>query len=248
MHLQEGDHFLNGIIAMILQKTEKFNIGKLKKMDSIKEIDEKTNELISQYFNIESEYRYALRVMSAKLENLDDYCQSHFDHNPIHHMESRIKTPESILEKMVRRNYPLTFDELKKNIYDIAGIRVVCNYINDIYQIIKLLSMQKDLTLRLSKDYIIKPKDTGYRSFHLVYEVEIYMHNELKMVPVEIQFRTLAMDMWASLEHELRYKSKNSLSEKDKANLKKYSDDLYNVDLNMQRIYIATTVGDDDND
>lgn len=233
---------------MILQKTEKLNINRLNNIQSFKNLDAKTKEVLIQYLNIESEYRYALREMSAKLENLDDYCQSHFDHNPIHHIESRIKSPESILEKMLRRGYDLSFDTLKKNIYDIAGIRVVCNYINDIYQIVNLLMKQKDLQVSITKDYIVKPKDTGYRSLHVVFSMELYLDHEVKHVPVEIQFRTLAMDMWASLENELRYKSKNNLSDENKKRLSQYSEDLYKVDLNMQRVYISAIVGDDDND
>ena len=228
---------------MILQKTEKFTLSRLNNIQLLRDLDEKTKNLMTQYLNVESEYRFALREMSAKLENLDDYCQRHFDHNPIHHMESRIKTPESILEKMERREYDMDFESLRKNVYDIAGIRVICNYINDIYQIINLLCQQRDLEIQIKKDYIISPKPTGYRSLHIVFDVEIYFNNQIKKVPVEIQFRTIAMDMWASLEHELRYKSHNNLSDEEKNNLKTYSDTLYNVDLNMQRIYIANTVG-----
>lgn len=233
---------------MILQKTEKMNINRLNSIAESISLDEKTKKLMVEYIAIESEYRYALREMSAKLENLDDFCQGHFDHNPIHHMESRIKTPKSIIEKMIRKGYDFSFPSLKKNIYDIAGIRVVCNYINDIYQIVDLLTKQKDLVVLLKKDYIVNPKESGYRSLHLVLSIEIYLDNEVRHVPVEIQFRTIAMDMWASLEHELRYKSKNNLADTDKQNLKRYSEDLYQVDLNMQRIYIKTTLGEMEND
>ncbi len=228
---------------MILQKTEKFTLSRLNNIQLLRDLDDETKALMTKYLNVESEYRYALREMSAKLENLDDYCQRHFDHNPIHHMESRIKTPESILEKMERRDYQMDFDTLRKNVYDIAGIRVICNYINDIYQIVNLLCQQRDLSIQIKKDYIISPKPTGYRSLHIVFEIELYFNNEIKKVPVEIQFRTIAMDMWASLEHELRYKSNNNLTDDEKNNLKSYSDTLYNIDLNMQRIYIANTVG-----
>jgi len=233
---------------MILQKTERINLVKLNGKTTPTSFTKEQEDLLKEYYKVESEYRYALREMSAKLENLDDYCQSNFDHNPIHHIESRIKNPESILEKMTRREYDMDFESLRKNVYDIAGIRVVCNYINDIYQIINLLQKQKDLNVILEKDYIVNPKDTGYRSFHIVFSIEMYLNDEVKNIPVEIQFRTLAIDMWASLEHELRYKSSNNLSEKDKKNLRRYSDDLYNVDLNMQRVYISAIVGEYDND
>lgn len=233
---------------MILQKTEKLNINRLNNINAFRDLDDDARKVLVKYLEVESDYRYALRELSAKLENLDDYCQSHFDHNPIHHMESRIKSPESIMEKMDRRGYDMNFDTLKKYLYDIAGIRVVCNYINDIYQIINLLTKQKDLKVLLTKDYIVSPKESGYRSVHVVFSIEMYLNNEVRNVPVEIQFRTIAMDMWASLEHELRYKSNTILSEENKSNLRKYSDDLYMVDLNMQRVYISATVGDNDED
>lgn len=233
---------------MILQKTEKLNINRLNNINAFRDLDDDARKVLVKYLEVESDYRYALRELSAKLENLDDYCQSHFDHNPIHHMESRIKSPESIMEKMDRRGYDMNFDTLRKYLYDIAGIRVVCNYINDIYQIINLLTKQKDLKVLLTKDYIVSPKESGYRSVHVVFSIEMYLNNEVRNVPVEIQFRTIAMDMWASLEHELRYKSNTILSEENKSNLRKYSDDLYMVDLNMQRVYISATVGDNDED
>lgn len=222
---------------MILHKTERITLSQLNKMELLKDLDEVTKNLISKYLDIEDEYRYALRVMSAKLENLDDYCQCYFDHNPIHHMESRIKTPESIIEKMHRREYDLDFETLKTNVYDIAGIRVICNYIQDIYQIVDLLLHEQDIHVRLTKDYIKKPKVSGYRSYHIIFDLELYLDNKIRLVPVEIQFRTIAMDMWASLEHELKYKSHNNINDEDKEKLKKYSMDLYEIDQNMQNIY-----------
>lgn len=235
---------LGGTI-MILQKTEKINVNKINSMDFL---DSHIKELMVEYLKVENEYRYALREFSAKLENLDDYCQTNYDHNPIHHMESRLKTPRSIFEKIEKRGYELTLESLTKEVHDIAGIRVVCNYMNDIYQIIDLLTKQKDIKVLLTKDYIVNPKTSGYRSVHMVFSIEIYMNSQTRTVPVEIQFRTLAMDMWASLEHELRYKSKNEFSDVQKQKLREYSDDLYKVDLNMQRMYIVTTVGEDIDD
>lgn len=216
-------------------------------MEAIKNASVEDKLLLQEYMKIEKYYRYALKEMTARLENLDDYCDYAFAHNPIHHIEARIKTLDNILEKIHRRGHPPTMETIKNNIYDIAGIRVICNYINDIYQMIGLLSKQKDIKVRLTKDYILKPKDTGYRSVHIVFDMEIYM-KETVIIPVEIQFRTIAMDMWASLEHELRYKSNNEFYESDKANLKKYSDDLYNVDLCMQKMYIQKRTGDKDDD
>jgi putative GTP pyrophosphokinase len=154
-------------------------------------------------------------------------------------MESRLKSPDTILEKMYRRNYSIDLNTLKEYIYDIAGVRVICKYVNDIYHIINLLREQKDLKIKLIKDYIKNPKPTGYRSIHVVFNMEIYIDSTIRVVPVEIQFRTIAMDMWASLEHELRYKSNNKLSEEEGKALSKYADDLYNIDVKMQDLYLS---------
>ena len=193
--------------------------------------------VMEEYSKIEKVYRYALREMCAKLENLDDYCSVSLSHNPIHNIESRIKTKKSIIEKIHRRGYPVTIRTLKDLIYDIAGVRVVCNYIDDIDVIIELLMQQKNLRIRLRKDYISNPKPTGYRSVHIVFEKQMFLEDEEIWTPIEIQFRTIAMDMWASLEHELRYKSKTEVSDEDKIKLKQYADQLYEIDLHMQEMF-----------
>ena len=232
---------------MILQKNTSPSYNQIE--NNLETMTDEEKDLIKKYLDIEKCYRYALREMSARLENLDDNCSLHFAHNPIHHIESRVKTPASIIEKMKRRGYPYTIEVLKEKIYDIAGMRVICNYINDIYQIITLMKQQKDLKIRLSKDYIMHPKPTGYRSLHIVFEMQIYVDNQQVMVPIEIQFRTIAMDMWASLEHELRYKSRQfEFSDEDKDKLKLYSDELYQIDKSMQRMYIAKILEEEDND
>lgn len=230
---------------MILKKEHIPNIGKI---DSTNFLNEKEKEFVKEFFIKEQEYRYALRKMSSKIENLDDYCQMHFDHNPIHHIESRIKTVQSLIEKILRRNLNLSIDVLGKDIFDIAGIRVICNYINDIYKIEDLLLKQNDIEVLIRKDYIINPKESGYRSLHDIFLLEINIDGNPKKIPVEVQFRTIAMDMWASLEHELRYKAVKEVSEEDKKELKSKSDELYNIDLSMQRLYINKVTGGYDND
>ncbi len=232
---------------MILQKNARPNLDDM--VSSLEKMTDEDRSLIGEYLKIEKCYRYALREMSARLENLDDNCSLHFAHNPIHHIESRVKTPASIIEKIHRRGYPVTMEILKEKIYDIAGMRVICNYINDIYQIVTMMKQQKDLKIKLSKDYIRNPKPTGYRSLHIVFEMAIYVDNIQVYVPIEIQFRTIAMDMWASLEHELRYKSKGFIfKDEDKDNLKLYSDQLYQIDLSMQRMYITKIIEEEEND
>lgn len=232
---------------MILQKNARPNLDDM--VSELQSMTEEDRELIGEYLKIEKCYRYALREMSARLENLDDNCSLHFAHNPIHHIESRVKTPAAIIEKIHRRGYPVTMEVLKEKIYDIAGMRVICNYINDIYQIVTMMKQQKDLKIKISKDYIRNPKPTGYRSLHIVFEMAIYVDNIQVYVPIEIQFRTIAMDMWASLEHELRYKSPGyEFSDEDKDNLKLYSDQLYQIDLSMQRMYITKIIEEEEND
>ena len=232
---------------MILQKNLRPNLDSL--VAELESMSDEEKALISEYLKIEKCYRYALREMSARLENLDDNCSLHFAHNPIHHIESRVKTPQAIIEKIKRRGYEVSMDTLKDKIYDIAGMRVICNYINDIYQIVTLMKQQKDLKIRIVKDYIRAPKATGYRSVHIVFDMQIYVDNLVVTVPIEIQFRTIAMDMWASLEHELRYKSKkNEFTEEDKENLRLYSDELYQIDLNMQRMYISKIIEEEENE
>ncbi len=211
------------------------------KIDNSEIIDEKSKVMIKEFLKVERNYRYALNKMNTKIENMNDYIQMSYAHNPIHHTEARLKTPDSIIEKMRRRGYDTTFESLVENLYDIAGMRVICNYINDIYQIVHLLTLQKDIRMKLRKDYIVNPKPSGYRSLHIVFEISLCVLDKEIWVPVEIQFRTLAMDMWASLEHELRYKAKDMVSEAEKESLRKYSDSLYEIDLGMQRLYINKT-------
>ena len=159
-----------------------------------------------EYVNVEQKYLAGIKEVRTKLEILDDEFHHRFDHNPIHHMEWRLKSPHSVVEKMKRRNLPVEVSSIKGNIEDIAGIRVICHYIKDIYRMSDLLLRQDDIHLLKIKDYIKNPKENGYRSLHLVVEVPVYLANEKVMVPVEIQIRTIAMDFWASVERKLRYK------------------------------------------
>ena len=153
-------------------------------------------------------YRYqsALREVRTKLEILDDEFQMRHSRNPIHHMEYRIKSPESIAQKLVRKGLPITAEAAMENLRDIAGIRVVCAYLNDAYTIAGLLTSQDDVRLIETRDYIRNPKPNGYRSLHIIVEVPVFLSTGKLLLPVEVQIRTIAMDFWASLEHQLRYK------------------------------------------
>lgn len=151
-------------------------------------------------------YKCAIMEIETKLKVLNEEFSIYYDQNPIETIKSRLKSPTSILRKMKERNLPLTLNALEKNIFDIAGVRVVCSFEKDIYLLAECLLKQDDVTLVTVKDYIKNPKDNGYRSLHLIVEVPIFLRNEKRLMKVEVQLRTIAMDFWASLEHKLRYK------------------------------------------
>lgn len=171
---------------------------------------------VSDFLDIMQVYRGAMQEAGTKLEILDEEYSMRLSHNPIHHMERRLKSVGSIMEKMERRGFELTLESLKKNVYDIAGIRVVCNYVDDVYAVSKALCDQDDIEVALIKDYIANPKETGYRSLHVICMVPVYLSSGCVKAPVEVQFRTIAMDYWASLEHKLRYKSILPIEERTK--------------------------------
>ena len=129
-----------------------------------------------------------------------------YDRSPSDTIETRVKSPESIIGKLKRRNLPVTIKSMEENLFDIAGVRVICSFLEDIYMISECLLSQNDVTLVQRKDYIKSPKESGYRSLHLIVSVPIFLKNEKKEMKVEVQLRTIAMDFWASLEHKLRYK------------------------------------------
>jgi putative GTP pyrophosphokinase len=165
------------------------------------------SENLAEFADLIELYTGAMREMSTKLENLDDEFHHNSSYSPIHHMERRIKTLESVLDKLQRQHLPLKTSSIDGNIFDIAGIRVICNYIDDVYAVSEALSKQDDVKVLNVKDYIKNPKTNGYRSLHIIYSVPVFLSTGPVVTPVEIQFRTIAMDYWASLEHQLRYKN-----------------------------------------
>lgn len=160
---------------------------------------------IEDFKSLSLKYRCALREIETKFAVLNDEYKSIHSYNPIEHMKSRLKTPESILEKLQRRGLELSI-ESAETLTDIAGIRVICSFLSDVYEIAASIKAQTDLTIIKERDYIKNPKDNGYRSLHLVVSVPVFFSKKVENVPVEIQFRTISMDTWASLEHKLRYK------------------------------------------
>lgn len=151
-------------------------------------------------------YRCAMMEIETKFKVLNEQFSLQYDRNPIETIKTRMKSMESILKKVRNKDIPLTFQSLEENIRDIAGVRVICSFQDDIYMLADCLLQQDDVTLIEKKDYIRNPKPSGYRSLHLIVEIPIFLHNEKRMMKVEVQLRTIAMDFWASLEHKLRYK------------------------------------------
>lgn len=206
------------------------------KMPGFKGTDE---ELQSAIDDISLLYNSAIRELETRLSILSDDFDKKHSHKPIHHTQSRLKTFDSIMEKSVRYGIedPLNnLDTVRREILDIAGIRVVCNYEEDLATMAHLLLTQEDIEIIRVKDYTDKPKESGYRSMHVVVAVPVYLVHKKKMVPVEIQFRSVMMDAWASLEHELRYKNKGELSQDIVDYLKGCAETLHRVDEQMSRV------------
>ncbi|MBD5494441.1 MAG: GTP pyrophosphokinase family protein [Lachnospiraceae bacterium] len=151
-------------------------------------------------------YNSALKQISTKLEILNDEFQHVHRYNPIEHLKSRIKTPESIVKKLKRHGYESTISNMVRYVNDIAGVRVICSFTSDIYQIAEMISSQSDINVISVKDYIVNPKPSGYKSYHMLVSVPVYLSDRIEDTKVEIQIRTVAMDFWASLEHKIHYK------------------------------------------
>ncbi len=189
------------------------------------------------YIRIHQLYRGAMQQAAAQLDILDDEFTSVYHHSPIHHIECRVKSMESLIEKIQRKGLPVNMDSVHK-IQDIAGIRVVCNYIHDVYYLRRLLTCDQGFHLIRESDYIKNPKPNGYRSLHLIVSVPFMISEGKIELPVEIQLRTIAMDMWASLEHELRYKADHHFTEADLQELAHCAQQLSQVDETMQRLFL----------
>lgn len=196
-------------------------------------------DLQQQIMDINLLYSAAIREISTKLDVLGDDFRMKHSYVPIHHMQSRLKSFESLMDKAERYGIedPIhNLDTVRAEVFDIAGIRVVCNYREDIYTMSELLLKQSDVDLIKIKDYCKNPKPSGYRSLHVVISIPVFLVNSKTTVPVEIQFRSIAMDTWASLEHELKYKNKGALTEDIQKQLTQCAKTLSDVDEQMERI------------
>ena len=204
-------------------------------INKFKNGDEAFDKLVG-FVELDHLYSSALKEISTKLDILDDNFNHIYKHNPIHHMERRVKDMTSLVKKLQRKGLTIDAETAKTNILDIAGIRVVCNYLEDIYVIEKLLLKQEDVKLLKRKDYIEHPKENGYRSLHIVVSIPVFLADRVEATPVEIQIRTIGMDMWASLEHKIRYKN-NTNTEDYKDKLKECAVEISDVEAKMQTIH-----------
>ena len=159
-----------------------------------------------QFQQVMMHYTCAIREVKTKLEVLNDELSVKNQRNPIEMIRSRVKKPQSIFEKLKRRGLPVTVESMRENLDDIAGVRVICSFIDDIYDVSRMLARQDDIRVIAIKDYIRSPKVNGYRSYHMILEVPVFFSNCKQYIRAEVQIRTIAMDFWASLDHQLKYK------------------------------------------
>ena len=200
------------------------------------EVPDEQLQRLFQFEELMIQYRSAIREITTKLEVLNDELSMSIERNPIESIQSRIKRPYSIAQKLRRKGQPVTVEAVSQQLNDVAGVRVICPFLNDIYEIARMLLQQDDIRLVAAKDYIRQPKPNGYRSLHLIVEVPVFFSTQKKLVRVEIQIRTVAMDFWASLEHRLHYKRSSPEVEAIAGELKACADIIAQTDLTMQRL------------
>ena len=196
-------------------------------------------ENMSNYFKIEEWkkllflHKSAVEEINTKLKILNEEFKIMHDYNPIEHIEDRVKTPQSIIEKLERKGYKPNIENAKKHIADIAGVRVICSFTTDIYKLYQLLEKQTDVEVMDVKDYIENPKPNGYRSLHMLIKIPVFLTDEIKKVKIEVQIRTIAMDFWASLEHKIYYKYQNNAPDQVPEQLKECAEIIADLDQKM---------------
>ena len=210
-----------------------------------KEIDEKPLIQLPEEFAIKAEkmqelflyHRCAIKEIQTKLEKINEELEFKTQRNPIESISSRVKSPKRIIEKLQRKKLPLTIDSIWDNLNDVAGVRVVCSFLEDIYDVADMFMRQDDIEVLEVKDYIKNPKPNGYRSLHLIVVVPIFLSEKTLPMRVEVQIRTIAMDFWASLEHQVKYKKGVPNAERISAELKECAESISENDRKMQEIY-----------
>ncbi|MCI9445852.1 MAG: response regulator [Lachnospiraceae bacterium] len=221
-----------------LERTVQEQAEALREQEAIIRIQAEKLKEERSFNRLMMEYRSAIKEVETKLQVLNEEFSQEYNRNPFESIKSRLKSPDSIFEKLRRKGYPLTLDAIRDNLSDVAGVRVICSFPDDIYRLGGLLTKQDDIILLQAKDYIKNPKPNGYRSLHYILDVPIFLSHEKKYMNVEVQFRTIAMDFWASLEHKLRYKKTWQREDADEivAQLKECADSIEDLDHQMQKI------------
>lgn len=208
----------------------------LEKQHRIIEMQAKKLRETEPFNRLMMEYRAAIMEVETRLKVLNEEFSQVYNRNPFESIKSRLKTPTSIYAKMAYKGYPVTVENIREHLTDVAGLRVICSFPDDIYRLADLLVKQDDFILLRKKDYISNPKDNGYRSLHLILSVPIFLSNEKKYMKAEVQFRTIAMDFWASLEHKLKYKKDVENTEEIERQLRACADSIEALDYQMQDI------------
>ncbi len=193
-------------------------------------------EMFVEFRDSLSIYHSALKTMCTKLEILNEEFNMIHRRNPIAHITSRVKSPRNIAEKLKRKELEVSVPSMKENLFDIAGVRIICSFIEDIYLITDVLKAQDDVIVLKEVDYIKKPKPNGYRSLHLTVAIPVFLSTRKEMVNIEIQIRTIGMDFWASLEHDLHYKRGKNTPLSMKEDLKECAENIALIDMRMQLI------------
>lgn len=198
--------------------------------------EEKIQNFVKELKTFSLKYVAVMNETSTKLNILNEDFKTRYNRNPIDHIESRIKSPESLIKKMLRNNIALNLESLESNIYDIAGVRVICPFLSDIPIIIQMIKDNPEFNIIKEKDYITKPKESGYRSYHIIVQTPIYLTTGKEFVNVEIQIRTMAMDFWASLEHQMKYKFDGIIPEEVHKELVECAESINNSDKKMLKL------------
>lgn len=192
------------------------------------------------YKELMAYYICAIMAIETKFRILNEELSIQYDRNPIETIKSRLKSPESIFDKITRKGCPLTVESIEENITDISGVRVICSFPSDIYMLANAFEKQDDIHVITRKDYISNPKPNGYRSLHLIVDTPIFLHDRKRYMKVEVQFRTIAMGWWASTEHKTRYKKDIFESEAIKYELSDYARIAEELDQRMEQLYTIT--------
>lgn len=208
----------------------------LKKQSEIIKIQAEKLSAAKPFNKLMMEYNAVIMEIETKLKVLNAEFSEEYNRNPFESIKSRLKTPESIYKKLEKKGYPVTIKNIREHVADVAGLRVICSFPDDIYHLAEFLTKQDDVILLKKKDYIKSPKPNGYRSLHLILSVPIFLPDEKKYMKAEVQFRTIAMDFWASLEHKLKYKKKIDDTDEIEQQLKACAESIEELDYQMQEI------------